>query len=281
MQMLAKLILILFLLFSMLSCWLIFSGWLLGFSLLVLMILAVLVWNYSDKAILYFLGAREVMSSDGPAFHKEAMQQAYKLAVPAPSLYFYNGSFERAFMLQSGKNISLVLSRSLLEGAQQDEFAAICFSLLIQAKKGLAPSRTKAMFILGGSAWFTHGLVNLVSKVLPSKQAKAVINLIANYFLHPWLKINFHLLIGNRYFKKVAGHLAQFPLESAQLNNLYLRLRHPDEIYSSLSRRLMELFPIQGSLHYQNILSLELLPHEWDYYQQYQEGLSDKEAARD
>lgn len=219
------------------------------------------------------------MSSDEPLFYQEASQQAYKLAVPAASLYFYNGAFERAFVLQNGDNISLVLSRSLLEKAQRDELAAICFSLLIQVKKNLASSRTQGMFILGLMAWFIHGIVNLISKILPSKHSKEAVNLIANYFLHPWLQVNFHLFIGKRYFKKVSGHLEHFPAESSQLRNLYLRLRYPDEIYSLVSRRLMELFPLQGSLHYQNILSLELLPHEWDYYQQYQEGLSDKETA--
>jgi|SRR5690554_2900564 len=277
--MLANFLLVLFLLFAMLASWLFFSGWLLTLSLIMIALFAVLVWNYSDKAILYFLGAREIMSSDEPLFYNEATQQAYKLSVEAPSLYFYNGSFERAFVLQNGENISLVISRSLLERAQREELSAICFSLLIQVKKNLASSRTKSMFILSFSSWLVHGVGNILGKLIPFSHAREVINLITNYFLHPWLRINFHLLIGKRYFKKLSTHLKPFSVECEQLANFYLRLRYPDDIYSNLSRRMMELFSSRRSIHYQNILSLELLPHEWDFYQQYQEGLSDKEAT--
>src|SRR5690606_8668787 len=107
-------------------------------------------------------------------------------AVNTPSLYFYNGSFERAFVLQNGDNISLVLSRSLLAEAQKEELAAICFSLLVQVKKNMAAHRTKGMFILGISAWFVHGVGKVMGKLIPSNHAKDVINLMANYFLHPW-----------------------------------------------------------------------------------------------
>jgi|GEM_PF-1307490 len=278
--MLANFILIVFLLFIILVCWLIFSGWLLICSLLVVVVFAVLIWNYSDKAILYLLGAREIMSTAEPEFFKEATQQAYKLNLQAPSLYFYDGSFQRAFVLQNGDNVSLVISRSLLTEAQKSEFGAICFSLLLQAKKNLAASRTKGMFILGLTSWLVHGLGNILGKLIPSPHGKEVIGLIVNYFLHPWLKVNFHLFIGHRYFKKLSTHLERFPQENEELTKFYLRLRYPEDIHSNLSRRLMELFSGKRSLHYQNILSLELLPHEWDYYQQYQEGLSDKEVAR-
>lgn len=278
--MLANLILIICLLFAMLASWVYFNGSILVISLVLIGLMAVLVWNYADKAILYFLGAREIMSNDEPTFYKEATQQAYKLAVNNPGLYFYNGSFERAFVLQNGDNISLVLSRSLLERAGKDELAAICFALLLQVKKNMASSRTKGMLILCMSSWIVHGFGSILGKLIPFKHAKEVINLLANYFLHPWLRINFHLLIGTRYFKKLFQYLNHFPLENEQLAHFYLQLRYPDVVYSNLSRRLTELLSGQKSLHYQNILSLELLPHEWDYYQQHQEGLSDKEVAR-
>lgn len=279
-SMLPNFVLICSFLLLTLACWLFLSGLFLVTALLLLVILALVVWNYADKAILYFLGAREIMSSDEPNFFQEATQQAYKLAIKTPSLYFYNGLFERAFVLQNGEDVALVLSRSLLDRVGKNELSVICFSLLLQVKKKMAPTRTKAMLVLGLMTWLVHGLGSVVAILIPSKNIKEAVFLILNFFLHPWLRFNFKLLIGQRYFKKLGNYLADFPQENSELTHFYLKIRHPSEISSHPSRRLIELFSSQRSSHYQNVLSLELLPHEWDYYQQHQEGLSAAETAR-
>lgn len=278
--MLANLVLICSFLFLTLAFWLFLSGPLLVTCLLVVIVLVLVVWNYADKTILYFLGAREIMSSDEPNFFQEATQQAYKLSIKTPSLYFYNGLFERAFVLQNGDDISLVLSRSLLDRAGKNELSIICFSLLLQVKKKMVPARTKSMLIMGIQTWMVHAFGSVLAILIPFKNLKETIFLLLNYFLHPWLRLNFHILIGDRYFKKLNQHLSAFPNEFNELSQFYLKIRHPGEISSYPSRRLIELFSSQRSSHYQNVLSLELLPHEWDYHQQYQEGLSDKETAR-
>lgn len=279
-SMLPNFVLICSFLFLTLASWLFLSGSILVIAMLMLVLLVLVVWNYADKAILYFLGAREIMSSDEPNFFQEATQQAYKLSIKTPSLYFYNGLFERAFVLQNGEDVSLVLSRSLLDRAGKNELSVICFSLLLQVKKRMAPARTKSMLILGLMTWLVHGLGSIVAILIPSKNFKESVFLLLNFFLHPWLRLNFKLLIGERYFKRLGNYLTDFPEENNELTHFYLKIRHPNEIFSHPSRRLIELFSSQRSSHYQNVLSLELLPHEWDYYQQHQEGLSDKEVAR-
>lgn len=234
-------------------------------------------FGYTDTAILFFLGAREVRSGDESSFFEAAAQEAYKLAVPLPQLYFYNGSLERAFVLQNKGKISLVLSRSLLEQSQPSELSAICFELLLQVKKGLATKRTKVMFILGIISWFFHSFARLLSNLIPVKELNKAIGWIFNYFLYPWLEFIFVLLLGRGYFRKLENHLSEYAHEKECLRRVGLKLRKPAEIYSLPSKKLLEFSSAWRSSTFQTILSLELLPHEWDFFFNSQELISAEE----
>lgn len=245
--------------------WLTLSGAALVFCYLILFLLAVVSIGYADTVILFFLGAREVRSSDEPVFFEAAAQEAYKLAVPMPNLYFYNGSLERGFVLQNKQSISLVLNRSLLNNAQPSELSAICFEMLLQVKKGMAGKRTKVMFLLGAKSWIAHFLLGIFTSLIPHKEFRQSCGWVLNYLLHPWLDLMFRLTLGKRYFKKLGNLLAEYPVEGALLKTVGLKLRRAEEVYSVPSRKLMELTSVAKSRHFQNILALELLPHEWDY----------------
>jgi hypothetical protein len=245
--------------------WTMFSGALLVTAFVLLAFCTVVAMGYPDTTILYILGAREVRSGDEPLFFEAAAQEAYKLGVPLPHLYFYNGSFERGFVLQNSRTVSLVLSRSLLQHAHPPELSAICFELLLQVKKGMAKKRTKVMFLLGAKSWLVHALARIVTAFIPNKEISLASGWVVNYLLHPWLSFMFKLTMGKRYFKKLQNLLSDFPHEKDLMEQVILKLRKPDEINHLPSKKMMELSSTQRSRHFQNILALELLPHEWDY----------------
>lgn len=245
--------------------WVTFSGASFVFGFLLWLVFIVITVGYSDTMILFLLGAREVRSSDEKEFFEAASQEAYKLAVPMPRLYFYNGSLERAFVLQNRHSISVILNKTLLEKCTFDELSAISFELLLQVKTGQAPKRTKSMFILGFFAWIVHSLVGLIFTLIPVKEIGKASDWILSYLLHPLLDFLFKLIMGEGYFRKLQNSINEFPSEKDQLTRVGLKLRSPTDYYSLPSRKLLELSSVNKSRHYQNILALEFLPHEWDY----------------
>jgi Na+-transporting methylmalonyl-CoA/oxaloacetate decarboxylase gamma subunit len=259
----------LFLLLAMslfgLFLWVTLSGASFVFFFLIWLIILVITVGYPDTMVLYLLGAREIRSSDEKEFFEAASQEAYKLSVKMPRLYFYNGSLERAFVLQHRHANSLILSKGLLEKCSSAELRSISFELLLQIKKGMATKRTKSMLVLGFMAWITHSFMAMVLALLPFKNLRKASNWFSNFFLHPVLDFVFKLIIGEGYFRKLENVLADFPFEKEQLERVGLRLRKPLDYYSLPSRKLLELSSVNKSRHYQNIMALEFLPHEWDY----------------
>jgi hypothetical protein len=253
--------------------WVTLSGASLVLGLLVLLLLVVITLGYPDKAILFYLGAREVTSRDEAMFFKTASQEAYKLAVPMPHLYFYNGSVERGFVLQNRHSTSIIISKNLLHSVSETELHAICFELLLQVKKGMAAKRTKVMFLLGSCSWISHSLVGLLSRLIPVREVREALDWLLNYLLHPLLDLGFRFTLGQGYFKKLSGFIIDYPSEKELLLKLGLKLRVPENIYSLPSRKLQQFAGASRSRHYQNILALEFLPHEWDYFYS-KEGLT-------
>lgn len=244
--------------------WAILSGALLFVGALAYVLFMVILLGYADTAILFFLGAREIKSGDDENYHSAALQEAYKLSVRQPKLYFYNGSLERSFVLQNRGNISLILSRELLEICTREELAAICFELLLQVKKRLAAKRTKTMFIIGFLSWISHASTGLFLKLIPAQEVRSSVNWLVNYLLHPWIRLIFRCLLGDGYFRKLNQLLEEFPYEKDLLKKVGTKLRKPSEIYSLTSRKLIEMRSLNRSRHFQNIMTLEFLPHEWD-----------------
>jgi hypothetical protein len=245
--------------------WAIFSGALLWGLMSAYLLFIVLTFSYSDIAILFFLGAREIRSGHGHKLYEAAAQSAYKLAVRAPKLYFYNGSLDRAFVLQNGERISLVLNKDLIDSSQASELAAICFELLLQVKKGMASKRTKVMYMLGLVSWVAHALTGLLLTLIPFKEVRRCCDVALSYVLYPWLDMLFSLTLGRGFFRKIAQHLADYPAERELLNRVGLKLRRTDDIYSLPTKKMLQISSVTRSRHYQNILALEVLPHEWDF----------------
>lgn len=246
--------------------WVTLSGALLVITYVFLLFLIVITVGYPDKAILFYLGAREVRSRDEAVFFKTASQEAYKLAVPMPHLYFYNGSVERGFVLQNKNATSIILAKNLLHSVNEAELHAICFELLLQVKKGMAPKRTKVMFLLGTCSWVSHSLVGVFARVIPMREVKEALDWVLNFLLHPLLDFLFRLTLGHGYFRKLTEFVEEYPFEKELLLKLGLKLRAPEDLYSLPSRKLQEFASASRSRHYQNILAMEFLPHEWDFF---------------
>lgn len=72
-------------------------------------------------------------------------------------------------------------------------------------------------------------------------------------------------MMGGAYFKKLETLLNEFPKEKEMLDRVGLKLIKPLSYYSLPSRKLLVLSSVNKSRHFQSILALEFLPHEWDY----------------
>lgn len=261
----ATLFLLLSFAFLALFLWVTLSGALFFMGCLFTLILLVITVGYQDTMLLFLLGAREVRSSDEKIFFEAASQESYKLAVPMPRLYFYNGSLERAFIFQTRYNVSLVLNKHLLEKSSSEELKAICFELLLQAKKGMASKRTRSMFFLGFFSWIIHSFLGLFMNLLPFKEVRKAADWFINFLFHPVLEVLFKMIMGEKYFRKLEQLLEDYPEEKELLARVGLKLRKPYSYYSLPSRKLLVLQSVNRSRHFQNILALEFLPHEWDF----------------
>lgn len=246
------------------SSWMFFSGIGFVFISFATLVFVVITWGYSDSAILFFLGAREVKSIEESKFHGASIQEAYKLAVPRPQLYSYNGSLDRAFVIQNGQRVSLVVAREVLDSCSQDELSAICFELLLQVKKNMASKRTKAMYLIGALTWGGQLIINSLSKLIPLKEFKVSLYWLAHYLSKPWLDMLFKFTIGEKFFVKLEKHLRDYPRENELLMNVGGKINRVAELNSFSSRKIIEFSTLNRSSQYQCIMAIEFLPHEWD-----------------
>lgn len=244
--------------------WVMTSGAIYTVGVMGLLFFAMISVGYADSALLFFLGAREVKSIEEGRFHSASIQEAYKLAVAEPRLYSYNGTLDRAFVVQGRKGIGLVVAKDLLEVCTQEELSAICFELLLQVKKNLAAKRTSAMFLVGSILWISHVIIEFIFKIIPIKEIKIYLNWFFHYLLKPWLDFIFQLTIGHSYFVKLERHLKDYPVEYDLLHKVGSKIKRTEELYSFSSKKLIEFSTLSKSRHFQRIISLEFLPHEWD-----------------
>lgn len=260
----ASLLFFFFVMFVGLFLWITLSGALMFFSLLILLTLIIISISYSDTIILFILGAREIRSDDETDFHAAALQESYKLAVQQPRLYFYNGAIGRAFVLQNKRRSSLVLNKELLKVCTREELAAVCFELLLQIKNQQATKRTRVMYLVAVISWFCHSAVDLVGRIFPFKEVYRSLNWLIHYLVHPWLEIIFEFTLGEKYFRKMEMQLRDFPKEQDILVKVGIKIGRPVETYQMSGRKIIEFSGLNKSRQFQNILMLELMPHEWD-----------------
>ena len=121
------------------------------------------------------------------------------------------------------------------------------------------------MFFLGLFAWIIHSISGLFINLIPVKDIRKSANWFLNYLVHPVMDFLFKIIMGEKYFKKLETLLSHYPQEKELLERVGLKLRRPYSYCSLPSRKLLELHSVNRSRHFQNIMALEFLPHEWDY----------------
>jgi hypothetical protein len=259
--------LLLLLMYSILGIllWSTLSGAWLILSLAAGFAVVIISEGYRDTFLLFLLGARQVRESDQRYFFEAAYQESYKLALPPPRLYFYNGTLERAFVFHTRRGTSIILNKSLLEKASLDELHAICFELMLQVKKGLATKRTRSTFLLGSIIWISRSFTGLMVNFIPFNEVRRSCDWFFNCLFSPFLEFLFNFMMGEKYFKKLEHHLNEYPSEKELLMKVGLKLRRPYFYYSLPSRKLLELQATSKNRSFQNIMALEFLPHEWDF----------------
>ena len=244
--------------------WAFLSGWVLGVFYFLLVTGLLVFINATDKILLLLLGSREIKFEYEEELTNRVAQIAYKLGIRPPKLYFYNGVLDRAFILQCGQRISLVYSKNLLDICSDEEVEAVSFELLIQAKNNLARKRSLTLGIIGIVSWISQGFVGSIKKMIPSKRVGEVLNWLIYYAIHPWFMVAFRLMFGWSSLRKVNAQLASYESEAILIDHVKRKINYPDDLYSLPMKKFIELTLINKNPHFQNVLALEFLPHEWD-----------------
>lgn len=255
--------------------WVTFSGFKVLALFLICVFIGILILTHCDLLILLFIGAREIQDDDYPILAQIVSQEAYKLSVLKPKLFFYHGHIDRAFVFHQGRRIHLVLGKSLLQSYSEFELRAIVFELLLQAKKKMASKKTKMTFMLIFLMGIIHFVVSMLFKILPFPRLKQAIMWFIFYSIYPPLEVIFKLVIGQGYFKKLSSYLQNFQVESENWEAVKSRLSSPDVMKSLSYKKLMIFFNLSHRDSFQNIFVLESLPHEWDALT----GLSEKSSV--
>jgi len=95
---------------------------------------SILIFIYSDKFILLFLGAREVIDADNQTLFQALKSETYREHEKFPKVYLYSGHRVKAFVLNSRNTWSVVLDRSLIKSLNQEQVEALV-NYLIRYKK--------------------------------------------------------------------------------------------------------------------------------------------------
>lgn len=261
-----SLLYLLFVVLWAITSWTTLSGALFFVSLAFLFVFLIISMCYSSISVLFFLGARELRSGDAKALFEASSQEAYKLGIKTPRLFFYNGSLERAFVLENRRDVSLVLDKTLIDSSTKEELKAICFELLLQVKKKMARKRTKVMFFIGMISWLVHSVSKIILLILPGESLKRSFSAVVMFLMAPLFSALFKLTIGKDYFKRISVLLEDFPKEFDDLNRIGHKIRKDGSYHSLSSRKILELASVYKSKNFQSIMLLEFLPHEWDYF---------------
>jgi hypothetical protein len=94
-----------------------------------------LTFFYADKFVLAFLGAREIIDSDSPAFFQLLKTETYRDVEGLPTVYIYTGHRVKTFVLNLRSSWSIVLDRSLLNSLDKDQARSLIRHLINVKRK--------------------------------------------------------------------------------------------------------------------------------------------------
>ena len=102
-------------------------------------------------------------------------------------------------------------------------------------------------------------------RLIPIKDVRLASAWFVGYLLHPVLELIFSMVMGKNYFKKLNHYMDDFPLEKEHLKHFGLKLRRSISNESLPFKKILEFSSLNKNNQYQNIITLEFLPHEWDF----------------
>lgn len=243
-----------------------FAGWIfptwLGVSCIFLILVFGLVLNlYPDKFLLHFLQAREITETEFPLAHQVVSNQAFKLKLPAPQVYTYNGFFHRAFAFSAGKRSVLVVERRILIDVSREELEALLFSLSLQIKDGTAKKSTFALLSLA-VCWVPYLKMMGLWRNPPQ-----ILGWLGQFMVAPAAGLLHRLGFNQNTCQKFLTRLSEFPYEESRLRELNGRFDQP-KLHLSVARDFT--FRAGAASHgprEQMILALEAATHLMDHLQ--------------
>jgi len=129
----------------MLVIYLLAGGYTLYTSLVVWISFWFLLFTFSDKFILLFLGAREIIDADHWQFFQALNSEIYRSFEKIPKVYLYSGLGEKCFVLESRSEWSIVLDRNLLSSLSDEQIQSLVKYLVKFKKQGNVLLQTKGM----------------------------------------------------------------------------------------------------------------------------------------
>ena len=137
--------------------------------LLTLILVGVLtLFLYSDKLLLLFLGAREVIDSDHQKLFQVLKSEIYREVEEMPSIYLYSGHRLKAFVLNLRSSWAIVLDRRLLEKLSDSELKSLVRYFISYKKLSISKSQTIGMgvscSIIRSVYWFWQALFSDTKK---------------------------------------------------------------------------------------------------------------------
>ena len=241
-----------------------FAAWILpfwaGLLALVFAIFSAVVLNlYPDKFLLHFLQARETSETEFPLAHQVAGNQAFKLRIPAPQIFTYNGFFHRAFAFAVGKRSVFVVEKKVLNNVNKEELEALWFALALQVKEN---SATRSTFALLGMAVWWMPYLKLVSLW---RTPPPVMGWIGQFMVAPVATQLHRLGINQLSCQRFLRRLAEYPHEEARLRELNERFQQPRLHLSVESDFTYRASAASHGPREQMILAIEAATHPLDY----------------
>jgi hypothetical protein len=256
--MLARLILITFLLIAWAIFWAFLPLWLAVSLYGVTTFIWVLLNLYPDKFLLHYFQARETIETDHPAAYRVARAQAYKFKIPAPRIYSYSGFFHRAYALSAQTRTTFLVERKILEQAQETELEALFFSLSLQAHEGVVRRYTSSLLLL---ALIWAPALKILS--LGHRKTRAP-SWAIQFLVAPFASLVFRTVHPTAVWKNFIKKLGMFPWENSRLMELNARLEQP-RLEKSISRLLnFRFYAANHTSSQQMILAIEGASHPLD-----------------
>lgn len=140
-------------------CFIVFEGQILKASLILSFAMWTLLYTYTDKLVLIYLNAREVIDTDEQELFQRVKNEVYKTDLPIPKIYTYNGNSKNCFVTESRGTWSIVFEKNLLKNLTSEQLEALV-KFTFQYKLKAAPLvQTKVMGLSSFAFIFVCGLI--------------------------------------------------------------------------------------------------------------------------